>query len=147
VRRVRLTNREWHVMRLAVLERDGECCVFCGNLIDPAAHWECHHRRLRSQEGGDVIENLIALHKGCHEYVHRNATEWSYSRGFLVPGVVEPALWRVLYHRTWWRQPSAVWTPAEPLEFQRSLVDAWNLNNPVALATSDPFGEFGAWDR
>jgi hypothetical protein len=66
----------------AARERDGNRCQFpttrtkvlpwlkCGS---PAV--EVHHRRLRSQQGKDEINNLICLCNQHHVYVHRHVAE------------------------------------------------------------------------
>lgn len=42
-----------------------------------------HHRRLRSQGGGNEPENLLAVCAPCHDHIHRNPAE-SYERGWLL---------------------------------------------------------------
>jgi hypothetical protein len=59
-------------------QRDNLQCFKCGKYVHP--DWDsCHHRRLRSGGGEDVLSNLIMLcgsgTTGCHGYVHHNRTE------------------------------------------------------------------------
>lgn len=42
-----------------------------------------HHRRMRSQGGGNESENLMDLCLACHDHIHRNPAE-SYDRGWLL---------------------------------------------------------------
>lgn len=49
--------------------------------VGRAAH--VHHRRLRSQGGGDEPSNLLAVCPPCHRYIHDHPAE-SYERGWLL---------------------------------------------------------------
>lgn len=57
-----LNKATWAELRLAVLERDGYCCVKCGNTY--ALH--IHHINPRREGGSDELNNLETLCLGCH---------------------------------------------------------------------------------
>lgn len=42
-----------------------------------------HHRRMRSQGGGNEPSNLLAVCPSCHDYIHAHPSE-SYERGWLL---------------------------------------------------------------
>jgi 5-methylcytosine-specific restriction endonuclease McrA len=86
----------WQQLRAWVFERDGGRCVRCGRGL--SGHWECHHRRLRSQGGQDVLSNLIALCNpgGCHEWVHLNR-EAAQLHGWICVSAVGPLVMPVTY--------------------------------------------------
>src|SRR5687767_14332496 len=66
-----LSSSEWLSVRLAVLERDGNTCVACGEACTgPDAH--VHHLIPRFAGGTDDPENLITLCAGCHAAHHPN---------------------------------------------------------------------------
>lgn len=44
---------------------------------------QTHHRKLRSQGGGNEPENLARVCTPCHVFLHANPA-WSYERGWLV---------------------------------------------------------------
>lgn len=46
-----------------VWERDGECCILCGN---PHAAPESHYIR-RSQGGKGIEQNIVTLCRRCHD--------------------------------------------------------------------------------
>lgn len=46
-----------------------------------------HHRKIRGSGGKgdlDVVENLVAIHHHCHDYVHGAAGQLAYDLGWLV---------------------------------------------------------------
>ena len=55
------------VLRLAVAERDGWRCRFCGRTNTGI---EAHHIIYRSAGGPDAVDNLICLDRQCHNTVH-----------------------------------------------------------------------------
>ena len=66
-----------------VLARDGGCVarllvpeVRCAGRIDP------HHALMRSQGGKDTLEDLIAVCRAHHDYIHANPAR-SYELGLL----------------------------------------------------------------
>lgn len=46
-----------------------------------AAH--VHHRLMRSQLGKDTPDNLLAVCRPCHDYIHQHPAE-SYAAGWLI---------------------------------------------------------------
>jgi 5-methylcytosine-specific restriction endonuclease McrA len=54
-------------LRLAVAERDGWRCRFCGRTN---VGIEAHHIVYRSHGGPDTLDNLICLDRDCHGTVH-----------------------------------------------------------------------------
>lgn len=62
----------------------GDWCVRCGQT---AVH--THHRKLRSQGGGDEPANLIRLCLGCHTWAHSNPAD-AYASGYLVKSWQNP---------------------------------------------------------
>jgi 5-methylcytosine-specific restriction endonuclease McrA len=64
------------------MERAGGMCEMagCGR---PAT--ECHHRRLRSQGGGNGAENLMCLCEDHHRDVHENPAK-AYAEGTMLHG-------------------------------------------------------------
>jgi 5-methylcytosine-specific restriction endonuclease McrA len=65
--RLRLDATGYRDLHRQVLERDGWRCQACGSMLG----LQVHHLKFRSQSGGDVEQNLIALCARCHEQVHR----------------------------------------------------------------------------
>ena len=63
-------------------------CVMCGK---QAVH--THHRKLRSQGGGDEKANLLRVCAEDHVWIHANPSE-AYARGLLVHSWADPALVR-----------------------------------------------------
>lgn len=59
-------------LRLAVLERDGWRCRWCGRVSIPGegGGLDVHHIRYRRGKADDVIDNLISLERRCHDLVH-----------------------------------------------------------------------------
>jgi len=64
--RLRLDANNYRELHRHVLERDGWRCQVCGSM----QHLQVHHRKLRSQAGGDDEQNLITLCSGCHAQIH-----------------------------------------------------------------------------
>ena len=52
-----------------------------------ATHW--HHRRLRSQGGGDEASNGLSVCALCHDYLHKHTGE-AYKNGWLVRAWANP---------------------------------------------------------
>jgi 5-methylcytosine-specific restriction endonuclease McrA len=66
-------------IRETVFRRDDYLCQWCrvpGGRLDP------HHILPRGRGGVDRIDNLISLHRNCHDQVHLNPLE-SKRKGFL----------------------------------------------------------------
>lgn len=68
--------------REAVRDRSAGLCeaqtTACSYL---AAH--VHHRLMRSQLGKDTPDNLLAVCRPCHDYIHAHPAE-SYAAGWLI---------------------------------------------------------------
>lgn len=130
------------VVRKSVYTRSAGWCDLCCLRLNEDA-WECHHRRLRSQGGQDEITNLIALHPGCHQHVHRTATEWAYAHGFLCPVYRLPTEWPVFRHRAYWQDPGAEWRAAKPHEEQlaRASVHVELRTEALDVWSTDVWGE------
>ena len=59
-------------LRESVMERDNYTCQWCkvpGGRLDP------HHILPRGRGGTDVLINLVALHRLCHDYIHLHPWE------------------------------------------------------------------------
>lgn len=67
----------WRI-RQEVIVRDESCrwCEVLGGALD------CHHVIRRSQGGKDHPDNLVAVHRVCHRYIHEHPAE-AKTRGFL----------------------------------------------------------------
>lgn len=65
-----------------------------------AAH--VHHRKLRSQGGGEAVESGLNLCIACHSFIHANPA-WSYERGLLIRGRDE-VTWPPKYYRGVYRK-------------------------------------------
>lgn len=63
-----------------------DICEVC----DKARAAHTHHRKLRSQGGGDEPANLMRVCLDCHNWIHANPSE-SYARGLLVHSWADPA--------------------------------------------------------
>lgn len=79
---------------MIVEDRAGGTCDWCGL---PLHAFDAHHRQLRSRGGKHTIQNLVALHRGCHEYIHQHPTEAT-GRGFMIsswdyPSEIPVRLW------------------------------------------------------
>lgn len=81
----RATGPRWAALREVVLARAGHRCERCGEGIRLAT-FECHHRRLRSQGGRDVVENLVAVCPDDHRWIHAHPTQ-ARADGWIVPGL------------------------------------------------------------
>ena len=64
--RVKLAADAYEQLRLEVLQRDNWRCQNCGR----RENLEVHHRKMRSQGGGDSDTNLITLCHSCHANEH-----------------------------------------------------------------------------
>jgi RNA-directed DNA polymerase len=51
------------------LEQEGKCLV-CGQPLTEEREWQHHHLLWRVHGGRDTIDNLVLLHKNCHNQVH-----------------------------------------------------------------------------
>jgi len=65
--------------RPLVWTRDGGRCQRCGGALHPA-RWDCHH--IGRRRAGHAIDNLLALCRRCHRWIHEHPTE-SREAGFL----------------------------------------------------------------
>lgn len=63
-------------VKRTVWERDGECCIFCGN---PQAMPNAHYIR-RSQGGLGIEENIITLCRKCHDEFDNGGAGVEYGR-------------------------------------------------------------------
>ncbi len=91
-KRHKATKAEWADLTIALRQRCAGRCEFCGRRFTtaPGMGVVIHHRRLRSQQGGDTMANLVMVHENCHLRCHRfvtQAREW----GWIVPSWQEPA--------------------------------------------------------
>ncbi len=68
--RLRLGDQAYRDLLRRVLERDSWRCQICGSM----QRLQVHHRKFRSQGGGDSEANLITLCAECHEQVHSPPT-------------------------------------------------------------------------
>ena len=59
----------WDERRAEVYRRCGGLCEGCGGAL---RGFDAHHRKLRSRGGTDEMDNVVALHRSCHEWVHAN---------------------------------------------------------------------------
>jgi len=79
-------------LRELVLARCEGYCEKCGYGLPES--FALHHRKLKSRGGKDTVENLIALHHGCHngntDAVHFNIA-LSESTGHIVSTHAEPS--------------------------------------------------------
>lgn len=106
-------------LRTQVWERDEGRCVCCG--MGLGWGFECHHRRLRKQQGQDSLENCIALSSGCHAYWHSHPLE-ARLRGLIVPSWASPTETPVWWRSESWRLPGAVWHVGLPQPWQSEEV-------------------------
>lgn len=92
-------QRLWKELRGRAYERDQGCCVVCGGSLNPE-HWECHHRKKRSQGGLDELCNVISVHPlSCHFPLIHNQPKDAYAKGWLVPRDGDPSAVAALYYR------------------------------------------------
>jgi hypothetical protein len=104
-------------VREAVVARDQFQCVCCGRDV-VLAFAEVHHRRLRSQGGGDGQFNLVTLSRECHAEWHGHPL-LARRHGIIVPSWAHPVDVPVLHHALGWALPCVDgWVPAEPLAWQ-----------------------------
>lgn len=103
--------KTWTETRQLVWQRDAAHCVACGQRLDVDT-WECHHRRLRAQGGGNALSNLLALCPGCHVEAHSRRLEWSEPRGYVLRSGSDPWSTPVLRHDPW----SGDWQLAQPTD-------------------------------
>lgn len=71
----RPTGSWWRALRLAVFERDGYTCQYCGARDQPL---ECDHIVPVSRGGGDEMDNLTTACRPCNRSKYdRTAEEWA----------------------------------------------------------------------
>jgi 5-methylcytosine-specific restriction endonuclease McrA len=63
---LRLSLPELQHQRERVRRRDGYRCTQCGGL----GPLQVHHKKRRSDGGGDEMENLVSLCLPCHKAAH-----------------------------------------------------------------------------
>ncbi len=66
VERIKLGKQIYKRLMKRVLERDGWRCRRCGSL----ENLQVHHRIKRSQQGSDLLSNLVTLCAYCHMAEH-----------------------------------------------------------------------------
>lgn len=81
--------------REQVRERDLWGCARCGVSRD----LHVHHRRMRSQGGGDTFSNLVTLCVRCHGWVHGNPAKAS-QEGWLLQAS-QPSCETAVAHHAW----------------------------------------------
>lgn len=88
-RRPQARRRVPETVRRQVLVRAGARCEarFTSHCTGVAEH--LHHRRRRSQGGGDTPANLVAVCRGCHEAIHGSPAR-AVAEGLLVASSTEP---------------------------------------------------------
>lgn len=74
-------------VRETVLEAAGRVCEWCEV---PGGALDCHHVVRRSQGGNDQPNNLRAVHRICHSFIHEHPAE-AKGRGFLAPNTIGSA--------------------------------------------------------
>jgi 5-methylcytosine-specific restriction protein A len=92
---------DWQSIRIHLWMRSGGRCEFCREPLNNAA--EVHHRRLRSQGGGNDEANLALIGPDCHRWAHANPT-LAYEWGWLVSGWADPATVPVRTGHPWREQ-------------------------------------------
>lgn len=78
---------DWPELRLSLWFRSRGKCEFCGRDLNNRAN--VHHRKLRSQGGGDEESNLVLVHPEHHRYAHENPS-FAYAHGWMVHGWDDP---------------------------------------------------------
>jgi 5-methylcytosine-specific restriction endonuclease McrA len=113
-------------IRLAVLERDGYCCMRCGRYLVDGIRYGLQHRRPRGRGGSTLLHtmaNLVTLcgwtvdPGTCTEAVELLDRERAAAEGWLLPRkfrLIEPEFWPVLRWDGHWAQPGDGWTSCEP---------------------------------
>ena len=75
-----------------VLARANGWCEKCGGYLND--NYALHHRRLRSQGGGDCPENILVVHHECHNLgtnsIHLNPKE-AKIKGWICPSWADPS--------------------------------------------------------
>lgn len=68
----------------AVMDRASHVCEAQLDLVCTLWPEETpHHRKRRSQGGPNTMENLLAVCRPCHTYIHSHVA-WSYGHGLLI---------------------------------------------------------------
>lgn len=83
-------------VRSAVLHRSRGLCEACGAALRGTP--DLHHRKLRSRGGDNSAENLIAVHRTCHEWIHRHPKIATLAYGLMVSSWAQP-----------WATPMVLW--------------------------------------
>ncbi len=65
-KRVKLSRNKYLKLTIDMLNRDNHSCRYCGSSFQ----LQPHHRKFRSQGGGDTLDNLVTLCAKCHRAVH-----------------------------------------------------------------------------
>lgn len=65
-----------------VIKRAASCCE-ASTPVCTFRPEQIHHRRMRSQGGGDEPVNLLHVCGACHRFIHDNPAQ-SYERGWLL---------------------------------------------------------------
>lgn len=84
-------------LRALVKARAGGRCECCAERLP--AHYECHHRKLRSRGGQDSATNLVALCNECHRRIHGHV-KWATGHGFIVSAYDDPMVVPVAIYGT-----------------------------------------------
>jgi hypothetical protein len=121
------TQREWQVIRLAVLLRARFRCQAC----QQRSALDVHHIVKRAQGGSDFdLDRLVALCRGCHDL-----TDAPYNKGRLVITPLGDGVFRV---DRWW--PTASRSARRDFHDVRGALDvrARHLHFVVVLLRADP---------
>jgi len=117
-------------VKMAVDTRDEQRCFRCREWI--AAGGSRHHRKLRSRQGANTVQNLVLLCGSgttrCHGWVHANVAEAT-RVGLIVPSWREPENVPILRGELFLGGAYAEWFLLEPTAQLRPLTapEAANL--------------------
>lgn len=75
-------------LKINLLMHSNGRCPVCGRDLNNDG--DIHHRKMRSQGGGNEMANLALVHRRCHTRVHLNPA-WAYAHGFLVRSTWDPS--------------------------------------------------------
>ncbi len=87
---------DYQNMRSYLMAREQGKCQLCGKTFEGQPS-HIHHRRQRSESGSNRAENLVILHKACHDRLHKQALKLSRPKSY------KPNTFMSIIHKRFWQ--------------------------------------------
>lgn len=85
----KMTRHQYETVMRRCYEAGYPACEVMQFGVCTGAADQWHHRKLRSQQGGNEASNGLGVCNACHRHIHDN-TKKSYEKGWLVHGWHSP---------------------------------------------------------